>query len=204
MAFTLALTFWIAAAHFDSTRQTLHREANAIRDSYRRAGLLSEPYRTGIRNLLREYVDLRLKVIYRTMDVEDGILRSEDIHNRLWSQMAAAREQTARPVFDDHFIQSLDEVIDQHMWRVAAYKDFRIPSAVWGAIYVILALAMFSIGFHAGKIGMRRTPIVPAFILIFSVVIFLIAELDNPNIGTLRVSQRTMFELRNMMGGPND
>ncbi len=165
-----------------------------------RANLLSEPRRTEIRNLLRAYVDLRLKTIYETVNIEEGILRSEEIQNRLWSQLTAAREKGADSNFNEDFVRRLDEVMNQHMWRVAAYEDFKIPQVIWGALYVIAALTMFSIGFQAGKIDMGRSPIVAAFILILSVTMFLIADLDNPNVGTLKVSQRVMLDLRNMMG----
>jgi hypothetical protein len=61
VTFILAPMFWIAASHFDSVRQAKLNEANAIRTDYLRADLLPEPYRTEIRNLLREYVDVRLE-----------------------------------------------------------------------------------------------------------------------------------------------
>ena len=61
VTFILAFTFWIAAAHFEPRRQSILNEANAIRTAYLRADLLPEPHRAEIRNLLREYVDIRLE-----------------------------------------------------------------------------------------------------------------------------------------------
>ena len=60
LAFMLAFTFGLAAARFDTRRQVLLDEANAIGTAYLRAGMLSDR-REAIRALLRDYVDTRLK-----------------------------------------------------------------------------------------------------------------------------------------------
>src|SRR4029450_9243014 len=58
LAFILAFTFGLAAARFDTRRQVLLDEANAIGTTYLRAGMLPDR-RDGIQALLREYVDTR-------------------------------------------------------------------------------------------------------------------------------------------------
>jgi hypothetical protein len=198
MAFTLAVTFWIAATHFDGARQAGLNNVNAIRAAYLRADLLPEPHRKEIRDLLREYVDVRLEG-FRSGDVEQAIARSEEIQGRLWSQAVAAREKTKNPIFDGYLNQSLNDVIAMQSNRVVVYKEFSIPAIVWVALYVITALAMASIGCHAGLTCVSRPPVVPAFVLIFSVVMVLIADLDHPRSGALRVSDRALVDLRNMM-----
>jgi hypothetical protein len=55
LAFILAFTFGLAAARFDTRRQVLLDEANAIGTTYLRAGMLPEQ-RNEIRTLLRNYV----------------------------------------------------------------------------------------------------------------------------------------------------
>lgn len=202
MSFTLVFTFWIAASHFDGARQALLNETNAMRSVYMRADSLSEPNRTEIRNLLREYVDLQLQE-RELGEVEQAILQSEELQRRLWSQAIAAREKTSNPIFDVQFLQRLDEAIDLHRRRLAVYKEFRIPELVWGALYAITALAMVSIGCYAGLTCVNRPPVVPAFILIYAVIMVLIVDLDHPLIGALRVSTRALVDLRNMMGAPN-
>jgi hypothetical protein len=202
LTFTLAVTFWIAAAHFDGARQSLLNDANAIRAAYMRADLLPEPYRTEIRELLREYVDVRLNAI-QSGNIEQAISRSEEIQNRIWSLAVVAREKTSNPIFDGYLNQSLNEMIATHGKRVAMYKEFSIPGMVWIALYVITALAMASVGCHAGLTSVSRPLVVPAFVLIFAVVMALIADLDHPRSGALRVSYRAMVDLRNKMGAPN-
>src|ERR1044072_2223445 len=58
LAFILAFTFGLAAGRFDTRRQLVLDEANAIGTTYLRAGMLPDRGEQ-IRNLLREYVAVR-------------------------------------------------------------------------------------------------------------------------------------------------
>jgi hypothetical protein len=198
LAFMVAFTFGVAASHFDVRRQALLDEVNSIRTAYLRADLLQDPHRSEIRNLLREYVDVRLEG-RRSGKIEEAITRSEELQEQLWSQAVAARENTSNSAFIGNFIQSLNEVINLHSKRVTAGMEVRIPDTIWLVIYAITMLAAASIGYHAGLTRSRRLPVVPALILAFSVVIFLIADLDRPLGGFLEVDQQAMSDLRNKM-----
>ena len=202
MSFTLAVTFWIAATHFDGARQTRLNDVNAIRAAYLRADLLPEPYRAEIQDLLRQYVDVRIEGV-RTGNVEQAISQSEELQKRMWSKAMDGRKKTSDPIFDGYLTQSMIDVVNLHAKRVAVYKEYSIPYMVWGALYGITALAMASIGCYTGLSGANRPPVVPAFVLIFSVVMFLIADLDSPINGAFKVSHRALFDLQNMMNVPN-
>lgn len=202
VSFMLVVTFWVATTHFDAVRQAKLNEANAIRTTYLRADLLPEPYRSESRDLLREYVDVRLEA-FRTGQYEQAISRSEELQNQLWSQASAAKEKVSSPIFAGYFIQSLNDMIALQTRRVVVGTEFRIPNVIWIAIYLIMALAAASIGCHAGLTGGSRPLVASAFILISSAVILLIADLDNPRSGALRVSQQVTEDLRRMMGDPN-
>ncbi|HKQ74644.1 MAG TPA: hypothetical protein VJ810_13215 [Blastocatellia bacterium] len=197
-AFMLAFSFGVAAAHFDARRQALLEEANTIRTAYLRADLLPEPHRSEVRNLLREYVDVRLEGV-QSGKIKQAIARSEELQGELWLQAAASKETTANPAFAVQFFQSVNEIINIHTRRVIAGLEFRIPGVIWVVLYVITALAAASIGYHCGLSGTNRPFIVLAFILAFSAVIFLIEDLDRPGQGLLEVSQRAMIDLQRKM-----
>jgi hypothetical protein len=59
LAFMLAFTFGIAAERYQTRKQLLLNEVNAIGTTYLRAELLREPHRNEVQKLLREYVDIR-------------------------------------------------------------------------------------------------------------------------------------------------
>ncbi len=198
LTFLLAFTFWLAATHFDAVRQAILSEANAIGTAYLRADLMPEPDRAEIRNLLREYVDVRLEA-YLSGNFDWGIARSEELQGRLWSQVIAAREKTSSPIFAGYLIQALNDVIALHAKRVAIRQEFRIPNTIWIVLYVTIPLVAASVGCHGGLAGRSRPMVAMAYVLIISAVMTLIVDLDHPRRGSLRVRQQALIDLRNTM-----
>ena len=117
LAFMLAFTFSMAASRFESRRQAVLEEANAIGTTYLRARLLPEPQRGEVAKLLREYVDVRVRGI-REGKIAEAVARSEELHEQLWSQATAAAEKNPGSIMTGLFIQSLNDVIDLHAKRV--------------------------------------------------------------------------------------
>ena len=113
LAFMLAFTFGLAASRFDMRRGFVVDEANAIGTTYLRAELLTEPHRTEVRNLLREYVDVRLELV-RPGKAEEAMQKSDQLHGRLWSQAVDVGEKNPGSIVAGLFIGSLNEVIDLH------------------------------------------------------------------------------------------
>lgn len=198
LAFMLAFTFGLAGSRFEDRRQVVLSEANAIGTTYLRAEMLPEPMRTESRNYLREYVEVRLDAIQQPGRLPQAILKSEELHKSLWSQAVAAAEKDRSPI-TGLFVQSLNQVIDLHAKRVMTGVRSRVPDAIWVVLYVLSILAMAMMGYHSGLVHSRRSIAVIALVLGFSSVLFLIADLDRPNQGTLQVSQQSMIDLRQTM-----
>jgi hypothetical protein len=197
LAFLLAFTFGLAASRFDTRRQVLLDEVNAIGTTYLRAGFLPER-REEVRVLLREYVDVRLEAV-RSGKVEQGMRQSEKLHGQLWEHAVALAEKNPGSIVVGLFVQSLNEVIDLHSKRVTIGLRNRIPGAIWAALYVVAVLALAAMGYHAGLAGTSRSLAVLAVAFTFSVVLYLVADLDRPQEGSLTVSQQGMIDLRNSM-----
>jgi hypothetical protein len=197
----LAFTFNMAASRFDLRRQTLLEEVNAIGTTYLRAGLLPEPHRTEVRQLLREYVDVRLEGIQQ-QNVE-AIRRSEELHGQLWAQAVAVAEKAPGSIMAGLFIQALNEVIDLHSKRVMVSLRNRIPGPIWAVLYGVAFLCMSAMGYHTGLAESRRSLALLTVCLAFTVVMFVIADLDRPQKGLLKVSQQGMIELRSSMTDPH-
>lgn len=197
LAFMLAFTFGLAGSRFEDRRQVLLSEANAIGTTYLRAAMLPEPMATETRNLLREYVDVRLEAA-QPGKLDQSILRSGELHKRLWSLAVAATEKD-RSDITGLFVESLNEVIDLHATRLMAAVRSRVPNMIWIVLFVLSILAMLMMGYHSGLARSRRSIAVLALILGFSSVLYLIADLDRPGLGTLRISQQAMIDLRHSM-----
>jgi galactitol-specific phosphotransferase system IIC component len=78
----------------------------------------------------------------------------------------------------------------------------RIPGTIWAALYFIAIFALGTVGYHAGLTGTRRSLAVLSLVLTFSAVMVLIADLDRPMEGLLKVSQQAMIDLRNSLMDP--
>ncbi|MBO3276727.1 bestrophin-like domain [Pseudomonas schmalbachii] len=197
LAFILAFTFGLAAERFDTRRQVVLDEANAIGTTYLRAGMLPER-REEIRTLLREYVDVRLEAV-RSGTIAAGIRQSEQLHTQLWAQATAIGEAHPTSIVLGLFVQSLNEVIDLHAKRVTADVRNRIPAAIWIALLAVAVLSLAAMGYHAGLSRTSRSLAEVVVALTFSIVIGLIADLDRPHEGALQVSQQALMDLRRSM-----
>jgi hypothetical protein len=154
--------------------------------------------REDIRTLLRDSVDVRLEAV-RSGNVTEGIRRSELLHDQLWAQAVAIGETHPTSIVVGLYVQSLNEVIDLHAKRVTAGLRNRIPGAIWVALFAVAVLSLAAMGYHAGLSRTSRSLAELAVAVAFSVVIGLIADLDRPQEGVLKVSQQALIDLRQSM-----
>jgi hypothetical protein len=191
------LRLGLAAARFDARRQALLDEANAIGTTYLRAGMLPERGEE-VRRLLRDYVGIRLEAV-QSGKVAEGIRRSEDIQQKVWMEAETVGQKNPNSFVVGLFVQSLNQTIDLHAARMQAGLRSRIPGAIWLGLFAVAALSLATMGYHAGLSGTRRSLAVIAVAVTFSVVIELIADLDRPQEGVLRVSQQALLDVQRSM-----
>jgi hypothetical protein len=198
VAFMLAFTFSLAAARFDARRMAVLDEANAIGTTYLRTRLLPEPERTDAAQLLRDYVDVRVRIVQQGT-ITEGLAESEVLHRRLWSSAVAAAEKDPSSIMTGLFIQSLNDVIDMHAKRVLVGIRSRIPMSIWVALFTLALVGMSAMGYQAGLSVTRRSPAMLFLALAFGGVLFLIVDLDRVREGFLNVGQQAMLDLQTSM-----
>jgi hypothetical protein len=200
-AFILAFTFGLAANRFDTRRQLLLDEANAIGTTYLRSGMLPERGQQ-IRDLLRDYVGARLEAVQRGK-LAEGIRRSENIQQQVWTEAETVGNRNSNSIVVGLFVQSLNQMIDLHAARMQAGLRSRIPAAIWLGLFAVAALSLATMGYHAGLSGTRRSLAIVAVAITFAVVIELIADLDRPQEGILRISQQALLDVQRSMNSPS-
>lgn len=195
LAFLIVFQTGIAADRFDTRRQLVVEEGNAVGTAYLRAGFLHESDKAAIRELLREYVDIRLAAADDASIVKSVVTRSEEIHTELWgiTQPAALADPGSELI--PSLVESINRVIEVHADRLAALLN-RFPLSVWLAIFFAAALSVAVVGFHTGLDGERNLVAVIALVLVTAAVILLIIDLDRPQEGLLQVSQQTLVDLQ--------
>src|SRR5208283_5799119 len=96
LALLLAFSFAMAESRFDTRRQLVLEEANAIGTTYLRSKALAEPYRVKVAKLLQDYVASRLDdyavgVDQKTLDEVNN--RTNQLQTQLWSPAMDAVSQ---------------------------------------------------------------------------------------------------------------
>ena len=194
LAFLLAFTFGMAGSRYDKRRELLLDEVNAIGTCYLRAGMVPESERIETRLRLREYVHLRAEIVNSRETMPQALARMETLQDELWSQALLVAQNDSSSEMHALFVDSLNAMIDFHTKRVVVSR-YRIPDAIWVALYVVSMLSMAGVGYQFGLAGTRDVAISLFLALAFSIVICLIADLERGYEGTLKVSQQPMIEL---------
>ena len=91
------------------------------------------------------------------------------------------------------FIQALNDMIDNQEKRLAALRN-NIPNIVLILLFGVTAIACGLAGYASG-IEPRRTRL-PVYIMgtLICGVIFVILDLDRPNVGFITISQQPMID----------
>jgi hypothetical protein len=184
----------MAAGHFDARKQVIMDEANAIESAYLRTILVGGPHAEQLRVLLIEYSELRGNT-GNEANVGETIRRSEALFEEMWQQAAVLASDDRITAMHSLLIQSINTIYDIHQERLYAGVHNRIPPTIWIALYVVLALSMTGMGFNSGIKGSRAPLPSAALALSFSMVFFLIADLDQPKVGLLLSDQSILQQL---------
>jgi len=203
LAFLLAVTMSMASDRFDARRGIVLDEANSIGTTYLRAGYLPEPASSQIRELLREYVPLRVVVTdAKAAKVVVDIQRSQEILNEVWTISEGIAKNTDQGDLVSLYLESLNETIDINETRITAGLYARVPETVLLLLVIGSALSIGMVGYSAGLT--KRRALLNAFVLVIALgaVIMIIVDLDRPREGFIQVSQQPLIDVQQQIGPP--
>jgi len=200
MGFLLAIATGMAADRFDTRRGIVLSEANSIGTTFLRAGYLPQPASGEIRDLLREYVPLRLVAANDPADVRTRMARSVELHAKLWSIAEGLARTTPESDVLALFIASLNETIDLHETRVMAGVYARVPETVLLLLVFGSVLTLVMVGYSAGLTRRRSLLTAVTLIVVLGAVTTLVIDLDRPRGGFLTVNQQPLTDLQEQIG----
>ncbi len=197
LSLLLGFTYAMSQGRYETRRQLVIEEANAIGTTYLRAKALPEPRSSEIQELLRQYAALRVEIASTRDDSPAKVFemdkRSKRLHQLLWSHAAAQAKETPTPI-TSIFLQTLNEMIDLHSKRLAAYRN-RVPLSIYLVLFFVSGVAMCLLGYYFG-IPKLRTRILPAMVvLLVASVMWLIMDLDHPGRGVIKANQQSLIDL---------
>jgi hypothetical protein len=186
----VAFTFSGAAARFDTRRQLIVEETNAIGTAYLRLDLLPADVQPTLRERFRQYLAARLEAYRKLPDIaaaQETLARSVQLQGEIWTRaVAESRRQEAPPDAAKLLLPVLNAMVDITTTRTLAAHMH--PPTIIIAMLFGLALACALLAGHGMADGTARRwlPIV-SFTAIITVVVYVILDLEFPRQGLLQV-----------------
>jgi hypothetical protein len=188
----IGFTFSMALARYDQRKNLEEAEANAIGTEYLRADLLPAQDATAVRALLRDYVGLRL-AYYVTRDA-DALRGNEGatagMQRQMWAAVRAPVVAAPNPV-NALVAAGMNDVINAQGYTQAAWTN-RIPAAAWFLLEGMAVCAVLLVGLRSAA---RAGGVLLVLPLVVSVALFLVADIDSPRRGLIRVAPQNLVAL---------
>ncbi len=191
----IGFSFSMAISRYDQRKNYEEAEANAIGTEYLRADLLPAADAARVRVLLRKYLEQRVG-FYRSRDEQQ--LRQVDastaqLQEELWSavQVPAAMQPNSQVVA--LVVSGMNDVLNSQGYTQAAWWN-RIPPAAWILMAVIAVFCNVLVGYGA-RGGRGKTYLSLVLPLVVAFAFYLIADLDSPRSGIIRVQPQNLLSL---------
>jgi hypothetical protein len=188
----IGFSFSMAISRYDQRKNYEEAEANAIGTEYIRADLLPVADAARVRALLRNYLDQRI-LFYKTRDeqqLRNISAATSELQSELWSTVKnqAAAQPTA--VFA-LVVSGMNDVLNSQGYTQAAWLN-RIPLPAWGLMLAIAICGNLLIGYGARKAEAEGI-LMLVLPLLVSISFFLIADIDSPRGGLIRVQPQNLL-----------
>ena len=197
LALIIGFSFSMAVSRYDQRKNLEEAEANAIGTEYVRADLLPADARMQVRELLGQYLDQRLR--YYETDRSDLSADSAEslTQARLWS--AVVNAGTSQPTAVVALaVSGMNDVVNSQGYTQAAWVN-RIPTAAWALLASIAVFANLLLGYNERRTDLRVLLVLP---LTVSIAFFLIADIDSPHSGLIRVVPQNLISLSQVVHAP--
>jgi len=188
----IGFSFSMAISRYDQRKNYEEEEANAIGTEYLRADFLPAAYAESVHELLRKYLDQRVQ-FYEEQDrskIASINVETARLQNALWSGVRAAAATQATPVVA-LAVSGMNDVLNTQGYTQAAWWN-RIPIAAWGLMAAIAVCSNLLIGYAAHRTSGLVFLVLP---LAVSISFLLIADIDSPRGGVIRVLPRNLVSL---------
>ena len=190
----IGFTFSMAISRYDQRKNYEEEEANAIGTEYLRANLLPAADAAKIQQSLRAYLDLRI-AFYNTRRgsaLEHVNADTARTQSELWNLVQTSVRPNPTPVAA-LVVSGMNDVLNRQGYTQAAWWN-RIPIAAWGLLFTIAIACNLLIGFSAHRVDAkaRRYLVLP---LIVAIAFLLIADIDSPRGGIIRVHPQNLESL---------
>ena len=177
-------------------------ETNAIGTEYLRSDLLPVASASTIKALLNSYLDQRI-LFYSKQDQESIAAISErtnELQSALWKEILPISRSQPHAV-TALIVSGMNDVLNSQGYTQAAWWN-RIPYTAWGLMGAIAICANLLVGFGARNFR-HNVALFMIFPFVIAVSFFLIADIDSPRGGVIKIEPRNLIQLKHTLSNPS-
>jgi hypothetical protein len=190
----IGFTFSMSISRYEERKHYEAEEANAIGTEYVRGDVLPAGDAQRLRALLAEYTQQRI-LFYedrheqqiRRVNADTGQLEKD-----LWSAVVGPANSHTTPL-TALAVSGMNDVLNSRGYTQAAWWN-RIPASAWGLMLTIALCCNLLIGYSTRRTG-AESVLFLVLTLIVAVSFFLIADIDSPRGGIIRVQPENLVTL---------
>lgn len=191
----IAFTFSLTLDRYETRRDLVVKEANAIGTAHIRSAFASDLPRMELRALLETYAGKRLEygnapLINRTELAKE----SAELRIKLIGAGISASQSVSIVTMAPSLISSVNDVIDIGSEREAVSLA-RIPASVVHMLLGYTMISAFLLGYSQLKASTPQQLANKMLFVLLTLALVSIFDLDRPATGAIRVSQQPMAEL---------
>ena len=194
----IGFSFSMASSRYDQRKNLEEEEANAIGTEYVRADLLPADSAEKVRRLLRSYLDQR--ILFYTTRSDDQLRQinatTAKLQAALWDAVKAPASMD-RSTVGALTVSGMNDVLNSQGYTQAAWWN-RIPIGAWGLMWAIAVCCNAMIGFYIRPKDPKTIQFVMP--LIIAVAFLLMADIDSPRRGIIKVHPQNLISLVESLG----
>jgi hypothetical protein len=191
----IAFTFSLTLDRYETRRDLVVQEANAIGTAHIRSAFASDLHRTELRALLETYAKKRLEYGNAPLNNRTEFAQeSAELRTKLIGVGISASQSVSIATMAPSLISSVNDVVDIGSEREAVSLA-RIPESVVHMLLGYTMISAFLLGYSQLHASTPQQLANKMLFILLTLALVSIFDLDRPATGAIRVSQEPMVEL---------
>jgi uncharacterized membrane protein/uncharacterized membrane protein (Fun14 family) len=195
LALLIAFTFGMALDRYETRRELVVAEANAIGTAAMRVGLLDPPREARLAELYRRYAETRLRYgLAGAAEKPSHEAASSELGDRIQTETLEAVRPIRETPLAAVIVTSVNDVQDLRAAREAAIAS-QLPATVVVSVGVYALVAAGLLGAALGAAGRAHRTMSALLFGLLTLALAMVLDLDRPRRGVIQVSQEPMARL---------
>lgn len=201
LALILGFAFAMSSNRYEIRKQQIVEESNAIGSAYLLAGLLPVSDEKEVKQLMRQYADIRVNYFIEGPSLENLHKLEHEasaLQTKMWNQIAEVSKNAPQAVTYLTVLKSFGDMFDARARRNMAMEN-HVPHIILMLLYAVSCLTLLLTAYAHGLERDRNLMPIIGLALLVALVIIVIIDMDRPRRGFVRLDTSDIVNLRNEM-----